>query len=129
MRRDRRARRAHRASGPGLLVPVALLLFGCQAPFIGGPSLTLLSSIPNDSRFEPVGPRIEEEACAWAVLLFGGGNFTHHEALVDRALERANADVLLDAELENTAVSYILGARNCTVVRGQPARLVGGESI
>lgn len=96
---------------------------GCT-PFVGSPSVAIISMTPAHSVYEPVGEPIEESACSWAALLVAGGDVSTHEAIIDRALERSGADILLNAELENWQLFLYLFQRNCVTVRGQPARLL-----
>ena len=115
--------------GLGTMLLLLLLVAGCRAPFLGGPSVTLLSSEPTHPVYRPIGSPVHMKECNWVFLLFGGGTTTHHEAMVDRVLEDTGADVILNARLDNTVAYFFLGARSCVEVRGQPAELLhGGES-
>jgi hypothetical protein len=105
---------------------VAMASLGCRLPYVGSPSVAIISKDPSHAVYEPIGGPIEHKACNWIALLVGGGEVATHESMIDRALEESGGDVLLDATLENWQLFLYLYARNCSIVRGQPARIVLG---
>src|SRR5688572_6869830 len=109
-----------------LLSIVALASAAC-APLSGASSTTVLAaSTPPSTRV--IGEPVEERSCSnWLLTLFYWGDGDGHEALVARALERTKADALVDAEATTSShgVPYIY-MRDCSTVRGRPARFAGG---
>jgi hypothetical protein len=74
----------------------------------------------------PAGEVVEEsETWTWLLMLFYFGQEPTHESVVARLLEKYDADVLLDADLESTVygIPYIF-MQVSTVARGRPARIV-----
>lgn len=97
-------------------------LVGC-AGLTGSPSLTLVSRSSLDRFYRAVGEPIEVESCRYNVLLLGfaGNAAPSHTEVIDQALERSGADILLNATVESVHWPFVLFNRYCTRVRGQPA--------
>jgi hypothetical protein len=108
---------------------LSVVCLGCLAsPEIG--DVTLVAGDPAaGGRYEGAGPPVRERACTtWLLLFAAWGDEDGDTALVGRALERANAQVLVDAKVthEMTGVPPFY-ARECRVVEGRPARLPAKE--
>lgn len=76
--------------------------------------------------FEPVGDIVEAKECAHSFLLAGffGNSRPSHTGLIDRMLDEADADVLMNADVVTSTWTVLLYGQQCTRVRGQPARRV-----
>lgn len=105
---------------------LAAALSGC-VPMVGTASLSLLTRSNGAAvRFEPVGPPVSRSECLyWALLWMGGHGQLTHETVVERILDEAGADVLLDAQFytEGYGFPYIF-MMQCATVEGQPAKVV-----
>ncbi len=109
-------------------IAVAGFLFvsvGC-VPLTGAASMTLMTrDLPRSSEnLELVGGPVEEtETLTWALFFLLFGQNPTHESVVDRLLEKHDADVLLDGELTTSQIGipYIY-MRLSTTAKGQPAR-------
>ena len=114
-----------------LILGVLITLAGC-APMSGVASMSLMTrDLPaNSADLEMLteGPVELTDSATWCALLLVFGVAPTHESVVKRMLEKYDADVIVDAELENyqIGVPYIyleMGTR----VRGRPARYKGGS--
>lgn len=110
-----------------------LLLAGCASPMLGSPSLSLLSRDVTSSSagIRVIGNEIEySDSWTWAAIFaMAGTPMLSHEAVVQRALDKYHADLLVDSELESSVFGcpYIFMQMKATV-RGKPAVFVkGGE--
>lgn len=102
---------------------------GC-VPITGVPSMTLMTRDlgPDSPNLELVGGPIEEtETWTWALLFLVWGERPTHESVVAAALEKHDADVLLNGELTTTqyGIPYLF-MQFKTTARGQPARFQDG---
>jgi hypothetical protein len=84
----------------GTIVLTALFLAGRVAPLVGTPSFTLLAE-SDKLGATPLGPAIEEELCQQHVLFVASWakQGPTHEGVLAYALEKHDADVILDATL------------------------------
>ncbi len=110
-----------------LLVTALALTVGCS-PFVGNPSLTLLTRdlTTNSDNLELIGGVDEETDTSMQVLLFLKGRGPTHEGPLGRLLEKHKADVILDAEIKTTVYPLYLIMLTRSSVKGQPARFVKG---
>ena len=111
------------------VVMISLLLSGCT-PMHGTASLTLITrdlSVDSNSIELIGGVDKISDSMYWALIFGMFGKQPTHEAVIERLLERHQADVLLDAELttSNFGIPYIFMVFSDTV-KGQPARFVDG---
>jgi hypothetical protein len=117
-----------------MLKGIWIVLFGVVAgcvPMTGSPSLTLLSRDlnRNSPQIEVVGDKIKEsDSFTWTLIFLVYGSMApSHEVALDRALEKYDADLLVESEFSTTTYGcpYIFMRAKCTVT-GYPARFKGG---
>lgn len=118
-----------RLVGVVLSLSMLAMLTAC-APMTGNPSMSLITrDLPaNSENLELVGGVVEEsDSMTWFLVFFLTGVQPTHEAVLDRLLDKYDADVLLDAELTNNVfgIPYIYW-RLSTKAKGQPARYKKG---
>jgi hypothetical protein len=105
---------------------------GCTS-LVGTGSFTLMTRDASAvaAKARPTGEVVEEsETWTWLLILFFFGQNPTHESVVARLLEKHDADVLVDAEVESTiyGVPYIF-MQSSTVARGKPARIARGGGL
>ena len=112
---------------------LAPLFLGCHGRIVRpSTSFTLLSADlkPGDPRLIDTGPVVKETACLHMVPIpqLWWGDSASHEDLVSRALDRYDADVLLESDMSTHWFSLLLYWRRCSTVEGRPAKFnhVGG---
>jgi len=120
-----------RLVGAALSLSMLATLPAC-APMTGNPSVSLMTrSLPaNSENLELIGGVVEDsDSMTWFLIFFVTGVQPTHEAVLDRLLDKYDADVLLNAELTNSAfgIPYIYW-RLSTTAKGQPARYRKGGS-
>jgi len=108
-----------------------LLSITACAPYIGAPSMTVLSNdISKNHKNIKILKNVEQETetWTWAFLVFFVGNpMPTHESAISRLLEKHDADLLLNAELSvhQYGIPYLFLLIQ-TKVKGQPAKFVNG---
>lgn len=117
------------------LIPIIMsssFLFGCTL-MTGSPSLTFMTrELANDSNGIELIDDVDKisDSMYW-VLLFGMfGKQPTHESVVERLLEKHQADILLNAELTTSAfgIPYVFMVFSNTV-EGQPACFKDGRRV
>lgn len=114
----------------GGIAALLLLSAGC-VPMTGNPSLTLISRDinRNSPQIEVIGGKVtESDTVTWAVIfLVAGPMVPSHEAALDRVLDKYNADLLVDTDMNVTTygIPYIF-MQSKYKVTGYPARFVKG---
>lgn len=102
---------------------------GCASLMRGSPSFTLLSRELNATspNVQVIGEMDEAtDTTTWCLIFWMSGKIIpSHEALIDRLLQKHQADLLVDADLTvcNYGIPYLFMQFN-TTVRGRPAKLV-----
>jgi len=107
------------------------LLSACASPTPkGSPSFALVSN-QNDKMkeyYEPAGKPIEFKNCHSTVLegFVAWGVRTDEEAILVKALEKHNADALMDTKFKTSYIRVpIFYSTYCTTVTGTPFKLKG----
>jgi hypothetical protein len=120
-----------RLVGAVLSLSMLLMLSAC-APMTGNPSMALMTrDLPAGSKnLELIGGEVKEsDSMLWILIFCVTGVQPTHEGVVDRLLDKYDADVLLNAELSNSSfgIPYIFMRMSATA-KGQPARYTKGGS-
>ena len=114
-----------------LLIVASLALASGCVPMTGSPSLTMLSRDidRNSPQIKVIGDKVtESDTFTWALFfLFVGPPTPSHEAALDRLLDKYNADLLVETDMNVTTygVPYIFMQTKYKVT-GYPARFVKG---
>ena len=111
--------------GLGVLLLLTVLFLGCSIR-VGD---FTVASTKNIGQLSMKGDSVEGEDCSSYFLIFNvkGPTEPNVKTAVDRALERAKGDVLVDAVIWRTAIPAIIFNQLCFRVEGKVARAELGK--
>jgi len=112
---------------------LCVFLGACASPVPkGSPSFTLVSDQSEKMKefYQPIGEPIKEKTCSFNILegfvSWGGSRKPNEEAALVKALDKYNADALLDTEFKNSFIYVpIFYNHFCITITGTPVKLKG----